>query len=204
MEIRNSLRLIGQFAFAGAVIATFSSCSSLKPVQDETVYYRLSAQILESKSGGALSDVSPNSIVDLDFPEDVHINKLMIVEGDNTVKLLNNARWIEPFDKAFERSLDLNLRASLGRVGLGVDLSVEILSFTITSSEVICKYAYRDSAYRDSANRVVLDGESVVSGVSEARETYANDVSLDALVAAIDAVTAQMAEQLASALRSKE
>ncbi|MGB0372314.1 MAG: hypothetical protein ACPGN3_13355 [Opitutales bacterium] len=166
-----------------------SGCSMLKPVEDQTAYYRLSAMNLEQTSAETLGRMPLKRIVEVKFPKDVHGGKLMITEKVNTVLVFDEARWMEPFSSAFERTLDLNVRALLDRSYEDATVIVDVLSFVATDSEVKCTYTYRWSEGHGG------------SGVMDASESWMGLESKESLVAAIDAMTAQMSRAIVQGTR---
>lgn len=158
-------------------------------MEDPTAYYKLTAEHFEAQEPAELAGVSVNEIVSLDMPADVHSNKLALVLGANEVLVLDEARWMEPFENAFERSLDLNVRALLGQnAPKTTKIAVDVLTFDTRDGEVVCRFAYK-----------LVNGSSRVDGrVFEVIQPFDTDGPFEDLVAAIDGVSAQMAELLAA------
>lgn len=170
-----------------SIAATFVGCSILKPVVDQTAYYRLSATHLEARSAQSLAEMPLEQVVSVRFPDDVHGGKLMITEGQNRVFLFDEARWMEPFERAFERTLDLNVRALSMGLASDASVKVDVLSFVADQSEVSCKFSYM---WKDEPGK---------QGVAEVSANWAGVESFETLAAAIDQITAQMASIIAGA-----
>ncbi|MEM9025623.1 MAG: ABC-type transport auxiliary lipoprotein family protein [Verrucomicrobiota bacterium] len=170
-----------------SISVTFVGCSILQPVADQTAYYRLSATHLEARSADSLTEMPLGQVVRVRFPDDVHEGKLMITEGSNRVFLFDDARWMEPFERAFERTLDLNVRALSSGLASNASVKVDVLSFVADESRVSCKFSY------------IWNNEPGKQGVAEVTANWAGLESLDTLAAAIDQITAQMASVIAGA-----
>lgn len=191
----SSVKPIWSLALKSLILAglvTMAGCTVLKPVKDQTAYYRLSADIFEEASGPSLEGIAPHQILDLSFPDDVHSSKLMVIERGSRIKLYSQSRWLEPFDKSFQRSLDLNVRALLGQQYKDLRVSVDVLSFRVSESEIISKYAYRWAGSQD------------ISGVGEARADWTAGQTMQSLVRGIDSVSAQMAEKIVQSVQVSE
>ena len=171
--------------FCAAAFTT--GCSMLKPVEDPTAYYRLTAEHFEMAGPAELADISVKTLVSLEMPADVHSNKLALVHGSNEVAILDEARWMEPFENAFERSLDLNVRALLGASAPNtLKIEVEVLTFDTRDGEVVCRFSYN-----------LMEGRKDLDGrLFEVSQTFDVDAPLEDLVGAIDGVSAKMAELL--------